>query len=274
MRAVVLQIFSYPTWGDIIAYDKLRYKGYDLAFNLGVNGGCNQLIASRLAWADTKYKFTDQDDIAILWTTLFRESVLTTWFDNPSTQWHTLGFVFNNPFWSDFDRHAYLHNTYNMLDRNMSTFHYVNKLYKPFYQGKIKSRDEEDSYNALLTNDVVDDIESSEHDQVLRDFYNQYQALDNLYFTETQSKVHVDIFGKHPTLREHLRHAQKISDLDSNTVTYFENMSDKLDHQTLEVYHSMDDIVEIKLSIYHYLQSEIKDFDIRGMACYSYPDYT
>ena len=225
----------YPTWGDIVAYDKLNYKGYEFAYNLATGGGCNQLIASRLAWADIKYNFTDQDDIAIMWTTLFRESVLTTWFDEPHTRWHAYGNSFNNHLWAEITNQPYLHNLYNMLDRNMSIFHYVNKLYKPFYQGRMGNDSGvgyENSYESIKEAEVVKPMLanfSGQHEKYLEKFWYEYQNLDafNYNFNAPQSQIS-QLFNNHPDILQHLDHAQKVANLDSRTVAYFESFSDEL----------------------------------------------
>lgn len=225
----------YPTWGDIIAYDKLNYKGYDFAYNLATRGGCNQLIASSLACADMKYNFTDQDDIAILWTTLFRESVLTTWFDEPHTKWHAYGNSFNNPVWEEITNQPYLHNLYNMLDRNMTTFHYVNKLYKPFYQGRIGSEGRMKSamsYKSMKEAEVVKPMDNNftgQLEEYLAKFWYEYQNLDvfNFDYDGPLSQVSKR-FNNHPDILQHLDHAQKVGNLDSRTVVYFKSLSDEL----------------------------------------------
>lgn len=227
--------YPYPTWGDIVAYDKLNYKGYDLAYNLATGGGCNQLIASRLAWADIKYKFTEQDDIAILWTSLFRESVLTTWFNEPNTRWHAYGNSFNNPLWAEITNQPYLHNLYNILDRNMATFHYVDKLYKPFYQGRIGGDggiSYELSYESMTETEIVEPMLNNftgEHEEYLEKFWYEYQNLDAFDFDfNGQHSQMTKLFNYHPDISQHLDHAQKVANLDSRTVAYFESLSDEL----------------------------------------------
>ena len=218
--------YAYPTWGDILAYDKLNHKGYDFAFNLAISGGCNQLIASRFAWADKKYKFTAQDEIAVLWTSLFRESVLGTWNDEPDSHWHAYGNSFNNHLWSEVTNQPYLHNTYNMLDRNMTTMHYVEKLYKPFFQGRIGSHDNADdlSYDQLCENDVVNRLKYQTLDSSLEEFYNGYLALPRFDNYPLPSDLHNDIFSAHPNIKAHLNYAMSITDLDDSTISYFEKL--------------------------------------------------
>lgn len=239
--------YLYPTWGDIIAHDKLNYKGYDFACNLGVSGGCNQLIASRLAFGDKKYDFTDQDDIAILWTTLFRESVLTTWSDEPWTRWHAYGNSFSNPMWSEVSKHPYLHNTYNILDRNMTTIHYVNKLYKPFYQGRLgpghlNGKD----YESLKSTDIVKPMKDEQHDIILGEFYNYYNNMDAFTMELPDDHIFYKIFSNHPTLIDHLDHAQKVTDLDSRTIAYFRSFSDKLYESIADITSTTTDFTTIK----------------------------
>lgn len=216
--------YFYPTWGDIIAYDKVNHKGYNFAFNLGVSGGCNQAIASRLAWADKKYNFTLQDDIAVLWTTLFRESVLTTWFNEPHTKWHAYGNSFNNPLWSEVANQAYLHNTYNILNRNMTTFHYVDKLYNPFFQGRIGSNinQVDQTYEKLCKSDIVCELEYLTLDIALEKFYNDYLGLPRFDINFESSVYHKGVFSEHPSIKDHLAYALSVTDLEESTVEYFQ----------------------------------------------------
>ncbi len=60
--------YGWPTWADIIAYDKdVEYYNYAIA-GLGNVG-----IAHRILEADLKHKFQDGDEIFILWSSWSRE---------------------------------------------------------------------------------------------------------------------------------------------------------------------------------------------------------
>ncbi len=272
--------FPYPTWGDIIAYDKLNYKGYDYAHNLGAGGGCNQLIASRLAWADKKYNFTDQDDIAIMWTSLFRESVLTTWFDEPHTRWHAYGNSFNNPVWSEVTKHPYLHNTYNMLDRNATTFHYVNKLYKPFYQGRIDvdGMDHYETYDSLKEKEIVKPMlfnYPGQHEEYLEKFWYEYKNLDAFDFSYQGPFSEIsDIFSNHPDISQHLNHAKKVTNLDPLTVSYFEFFADKLLERVRELKKSKGrEHTKHEIHTFELLTDFKNNSGIKGISS-PVPDYT
>jgi hypothetical protein len=81
--------YTYPTWANIIMYQTPAAELY----NFGASGMGNLAIASRIAEANTRFKFNEHDLILVMYTTMFRED---RWIE---THWRSHGCVFNQPFY-------------------------------------------------------------------------------------------------------------------------------------------------------------------------------
>jgi len=86
--------YSWPTWADILSKEIPNVDFY----NFGHCGGGNLLISIRMAEANLRYKFTEEDLIVVMWTTTCREDRYIR--DN----WKMSGNVFTS---NDYDE-AYL----------------------------------------------------------------------------------------------------------------------------------------------------------------------
>lgn len=61
--------YKWPTWADILANEMSQAEYY----NLGLSGGGNLFIAASIAEANQKFKFNEDDFVAVMWTTMCRE---------------------------------------------------------------------------------------------------------------------------------------------------------------------------------------------------------
>jgi hypothetical protein len=121
--------YGWPTWADIIAYDKdVEY------YNYAVAGLGNVGIAHRILEADLKHKFRDGDEIFILWTSWSREDRVknTNWFGAGSVLTH------NNPNYNK----SFLKNHWdfdNDVVKNSTAIITTNRLFKNFITWQASS---------------------------------------------------------------------------------------------------------------------------------------
>lgn len=81
--------YIYPTWADIISYEMPDVEYY----NFGRSGMGNLGISSRIAEANTRFKFTDTDLVLVMYTTVYRED---RWIGH---RWQAHGNVFNQGYY-------------------------------------------------------------------------------------------------------------------------------------------------------------------------------
>jgi len=82
--------YAWPTWADLIGID------FDFSRNWGLSGIGNRAIAERVAEANVRYKFTEDDTVIVQWSSHLRND----WFHMHSlperiAHWKTSGSVFN-----------------------------------------------------------------------------------------------------------------------------------------------------------------------------------
>lgn len=83
--------YVWPTWADIVATE---LAGAEF-FNFGLSGSGNLAISVRIAEANTRFKFTEDDLVMVLFTSYTRED---RWVNG---NWLTLGNVFNQTAYND-----------------------------------------------------------------------------------------------------------------------------------------------------------------------------
>lgn len=81
--------YIYPTWADIIAYEMPDVEYY----NFGKSGMGNLAIASRIAEANTMFKFNDTDLVLVMYSTMYRED---RWLEGT---WQSHGNVYNQGYY-------------------------------------------------------------------------------------------------------------------------------------------------------------------------------
>lgn len=80
--------YYYPTWANIIAS---QYSPDTQFINLGVSGGGNSLVLTRLSQADSKFKIQKNDLVLIMYPSFTREDRFVS-----EGYWHTPGNIFNS----------------------------------------------------------------------------------------------------------------------------------------------------------------------------------
>lgn len=81
--------YVYPTWANLLFHESVNAKCY----NFGKPGMGNLAISSRIAEANTRFKFNEDDLVIVMYTTMFRED---RWLHE---QWQSHGNVYNQPFY-------------------------------------------------------------------------------------------------------------------------------------------------------------------------------
>jgi len=78
--------FMWPTWADVISKEMPNAD----FFNLGKSGSGNLLVSLRIAEANARFKFTEDDLVMVMFTTYTRED---RWVEST---WLTPGNIYNN----------------------------------------------------------------------------------------------------------------------------------------------------------------------------------
>lgn len=81
----------YPTWAHVVASEMPDAKFY----NFGSSGGGNLFITVRLAEANVRFNFNEDDLIMVMFSTFYRED---RWFNG---KWQLGGNVYNNAIYDD-----------------------------------------------------------------------------------------------------------------------------------------------------------------------------
>lgn len=81
--------YVYPTWANIIFHETPQAKCY----NFGKPGLGNVAISARIAEANIRYKFNENDLVLVMYTTFFRED---RYIEN---QWQAHGCVYSQPYY-------------------------------------------------------------------------------------------------------------------------------------------------------------------------------
>jgi hypothetical protein len=79
--------YNWPTWADILA------KQIPESYNYGKSGAGNIYISAMVAEANMRYKFTKDDLVMVMWSTINRE-------DRYYMHWQTHGNLYNQDFYS------------------------------------------------------------------------------------------------------------------------------------------------------------------------------
>jgi len=234
--------YIYPTWGDIISYDLIKYKGFDAALNLGKGGACNNFIAHQLLLAKSKLAITSKDLIGVCWSTPDRFSYIAdVQADFPATGWYTNGSVYNQgdgPFRQNNHYHLLtINSAHSCLMRTLDVYNSTNEIFNLEYQSMLKFHEnlqDMDLYDYLLESPMIEKIQrdymtdSWEKIKRLPKFNVQSEFWDNTVMNQ--------FFSHHPDLISHLKHAQSITDLHDDTINFFTDMHHKFQSAFLKLY--------------------------------------
>ena len=234
--------FAYPTWGDIIAYDLIKYKGFDLAINLGKGGACNNYIAHQLLMARSKLNITSKDLIGVCWSTPDRFSYIAeVKCDFPASGWYTNGSVANHgdgPFGKNNHQHLLtINSAHSCLMRTLDAYNSTNAIFNLEYQSMLSNRknlQDMDLYDYLRELPMIEKT----HTDYMTDSWEKFKRLP---IFEVQSEfwdngVMNQICSHHPDIITHLKHAQSITDLHNDTINLFTDLQHKFQSAFLKLY--------------------------------------
>ena len=226
--------YAYPTWGDIIAYDLIKYRGYDYAINLGRGGACNSYIAHQLLLADSRLNLTDSDTIAVLWTTLDRHSFLSPQmhWSNPATEWNTFGNIAYHHLFDKFPGHAESFNSgHNLALKSFDAINSTNMIFDINMQGKLwwpkeptdhKTWQEEILCEPGLANKSEGLYSKMHFDKLMN--MKTFDMKEDYWGSDVMTKL----YSSHPNLLAHLEYAQTMTSLNNDTISLIEDLNQRI----------------------------------------------
>lgn len=264
--------FAYPTWGDIIAYDLLKYKGFDTALNLGKGGACNSYIAHQLLLVRDKINIKS-DHIGVNWSTPDRLSYVT----NPPKDiahsiWVTNGSVSHGGNAFHEDHLLNINSGHSCLMRTFDAYNSINAIFNIQFQSKmdIKS-DGKELYEYLNEPPMKNQFQRA----YMIDTWENYNNLpafkmqtDPAWGFENDEVLH-RLHSSHPDMIAHLNHAQTIADLHPDTIDMFTNLHYKFVKDLKKVYSKLDtsDLktaqgIHIGEELKHEINEELKRYQV------------
>ena len=178
--------FGWPTWGDMIAIDLMNHHGFHEAYNYGRGGACNTFILNQLNDCIDKHNITDDDMVAVSWTTVHRQSWLgvdlntVDHMNDGLIHWHTSGEYQQNYLIDSLpikEKQLYAWGVYSTLQAR-SMFH---KLVKPNYEMRLTHRpfrdDDEQLGNKVKFDKAVGGYKFA-------DYYYDFESVQRERFQE------------------------------------------------------------------------------------------
>lgn len=178
--------YAWPTWADIIAYDKgIEYYNYAIA-GLGNVG-----IFHRIVEADMKHNFTDDDEIYILWSSWSREDRIIE--DN----WLGAGSVLikNNDYYNHYFMRRYW-NFNNDIVKNSTAIISANKMYGNLIKWQASGFD-------MFTVEEKNLVNFDDTSQTIATFYKEKIPDMQILNCETENPFK-KIQDSHPDIIGHL----------------------------------------------------------------------
>lgn len=212
--------YGWPTWADIIAYDRdIEYYNYAIA-GLGNVG-----IAHRILEADLKHKFCPDDEIFILWTSWSREDRIKR------GDWYGGGSVlsYGNP---NYDRH-FLKKYWdfnNDIVKNSTAIITTNRMFKDFIKWQASAFD-------FFTNEGDKTYLKSNTKNIVNLYKKELPDL-KVIPCETKNPFNV-AYDSHPDILGHLKIANDIyKDLNLNikdsTTKIFTKLQSDIEYALIE----------------------------------------
>lgn len=225
--------YMWPTWANIIAYDRQAEIK-----NFAVAGMGNVGIMQRVLEADLKYKFAPSDKIMIMWTSWSREDkVINSHYDGKGSIFnHNVSYNWLKDNWS----------MENDIVKNVTAIHFINRLYGEYIEWQGHSAEpytsEIDGHRAAYAKK----ISSEDTTSLVTKLYSQ--ALPNIeYRILEQDKLAFDCFpDSHPDVLEHLEIVK---------TWIYPSLGLELRKETIEEYEALQQYIQNIFTI-----KKIKDF--------------
>lgn len=240
--------YMWPTWANIIAYDqKLEIK------NFAVAGMGNVGIMQRVLEADLKYKFTNEDQIMIMWTSWSRQdTVINTHYDGK-------GSIFNHAKSESWLKENW--SVENDIIKNITAINFINKIYGKYitWQGHASQpyTSEIDEHQNAIVKDLAG--------RYLEDVKFLYKdALPTIEYRKLeQDKLAFNCFiDTHPDVLEHL-------DIVKNWI--YPQIDKEIKHTTIEAFEELQNHVYMMFT-----KKKIKTFEdaipmVNGILMRNFP---
>lgn len=192
--------YGWPTWADIIAVEAktIRTEPYGSQyFNYGVSGLGNLGIMARIAEANARYRFNQDDLVMVMWSTYSRED---RWLNDG---WYAMGNVWNSPYPDEWVKdfcdpvghmirdHAIINHTNKMLKESKADSLILRSV--PFKHSDTIELDDPERIEtlSLLYQREYDDLPMSLYDFLGRDW-----SRDTVPFINHTGKLHNDSHSK------------------------------------------------------------------------------
>lgn len=215
--------WGFPTWADIIAYDKIKRGEIDFAYNLALKGACNYYIMSSLLMAKSALNIRSDDLIGVGWSSFWRHSLI----DPITHHWLAIGSVYNHPIWENLGLGHLdaVNNDIYLLQRSATAYNTVHEIFDIDFELRLPSHcDASNSHEDIFTT-IHDYPDNQLPDNTLltytkNNIENFLNVPEMVYMPNRVEDVIWDWDG-HPSLLEHLTIAQTQSDLLDSTVEVF-----------------------------------------------------
>jgi len=198
--------YIWPTWADVI-HSEMPDSEY---YNFGQAGGGNMFIASRVAEANAKFKFTDTDLVMIMWSTFCRED---RWVKH---SWLTLGNIYNQGLY-DKEWVKKFADTRGYFIRDLSLIELTTNYLKSTHCGYLGLTSVPIEYDnessPVLTQDVSDITETYKkliatfHGSLLEVEFNSFWTTCHSYYPAGATEINRD---SHPSPMRYYNYLKKI----------------------------------------------------------------
>jgi hypothetical protein len=184
--------YIWPTWADIIIkeYESKGVQGY----NYGCAGMGNMGILHTMVRADYEHNFTDQDVIAVVWSSWNREDRYV------NNTWQAHGNVLNNKFYdNDFIKKYW--SLEDDLIKNITAITCARKCFKPSFEGSIRHNETLKSYSNDPVLDCFTNVKTVNNlDHLKKARIAEYNAAEHIWHN----------MDGHPLISDHLSYATNV----------------------------------------------------------------
>ena len=250
--------FGYPTWGDIIAYDKITRGEIDRAYNVGRAGACNSYILGSLLRGKGDYGLTDNDLVGVCWSTPWRNSIISTVQLDGSTldrayAWNTYGNVHANYLWDNIDNHTdSINNDVNLMHNTVVAYQSAHGAFNLDFEFRLPSNTDPRCNPQMPEFDdfffleyITNDNNRIDHDLInyIEREYRKFVNVQTLIRNQSADTAFNKAF-QHPDILEHLAWAQSVCDISEATVAECKRVMTNISDILEENIHKLDNFQE------------------------------
>lgn len=250
--------YGFPTWGDIIAYDKIQRGEIDVAYNLALGGACNYYIMSSLLMAKSALNITSDDMVGVGWSTIWRHSLI----DPESAHWVTLGSLYHNWAWNQLPNHLdVVNNEHYLMQRTATAYNIVHEIFDVDIEHKIGLIDGDIDPDELFTN-IGDNANLTLTEYITKTVDSFLKIPDMEY--PPHNEFTQELFYLHPSLGDQLLIAKNRTELLESTQKLFtgwhQDMMSRVDDLRLQG----NDVDTIRDKIFYEIEISVDGQNIYG----------